>query len=254
MKLLFTVCGRAGSSGVKSKNIRPFLGVPLFEYTLAAISSFIESNKEKYEDIFCVVSTDSENFIEQVKARENKKFYIINRNAELSLNATPKMHVIKDALETVEKKSGQKFDLIIDLDITSPIRTIKDIQDAIDKKIGNVKTDVVFSVTDARRNPYFNMVKQDGLFVTKVIDNSYTARQQAPKVFDMNASIYVYGRSFLLSGVKSPLDGRADIIEMPDTGVLDIDSERDFELMQVIAKWVFDNNIEYRASLQNLKK
>ena len=54
----------------------------------------------------------------------------------------------------------------------------------------------------------------------------------------MNASLYAYSPEFLKSG-KGVLDGYCECIEMYDTGVLDLDHENDFELMEVIAKYLF---------------
>ena len=64
--------------------------------------------------------------------------------------------------------------------------------------------------------------------------SNFTARQQAPEIYDMNASLYAYSPEFLKSG-KGVLDGYCECIEMYDTGVLDLDHEIDFELMEVIA-------------------
>ena len=57
MSILFTVCGRAGSKGIKEKNVRPFLKYPLPYYTLSAIELFCAGKDLDYD---IVVSTDSE--------------------------------------------------------------------------------------------------------------------------------------------------------------------------------------------------
>ncbi len=245
MNILFTVCGREGSKGVKNKNIRKFLGVPLFEYTLSSINLYKDRNSQKFQNIHTAMSTDSREFIEMISARKSNEFHIINRNTALAEDNTPKMYAIKDALEKSEIISSLKYDIIVDLDITSPIRTITDIENAVNKEVQSNDYDVVFSVTDARRNPYFNMVIEEDKYVKKVLESNYTARQQAPVMYDMNASIYAYKREFLLSEVKSPLEGKAGMIEMLDTGIIDIDSDNDFNLMEVIANWIIDNKKDY---------
>jgi CMP-N,N'-diacetyllegionaminic acid synthase len=250
MNILFTVCGRGGSKGVKSKNIKNFLGVPLFEYTLSSINLYKEKNIKKFDNIHTAISTDSSEFIEFINSRESNNFHIINRSIDLAEDSTPKMYAIKDALEKSEIISGLKYDVIVDLDITSPIRTIKDIEDVVNKEIENNDYDVVFSVTDSRRNPYFNMVVEEGKYVKKVLESNYTARQQAPIMYDMNASIYAYSRKFLLSGSNSPLEGKAGMTEMMNTGIIDIDSDNDFNLMEVIAKWIMENKEEYKYLIE----
>ena len=85
----------------------------------------------------------------------------------------------------------------------------------------------------------------------KVIDSNFTARQQAPEVFDMNASIYAYSPEYLRTG-KGVLDGYCEVIEMYDTGILDLDHENDFELMEVIAEYLFDKNPQFKEIRDNI--
>ena len=245
MNVLFTVCGRGGSKGVKNKNIRPFLGTPLFAYTFKAIRLYIQHYQSEEERYDVVLSTDSEDFIRMTQSELG--LIIRRRSADLAQDTTPKMPVIFDALQYVTEQTGRDYAYVIDLDITSPIRTVQDIRNAFEKKLARPDVDVVFSVVHARRNPYFNMVQQEGAFYKKALDSEYTARQQAPTLYDMNASIYVYNSAFLASGVKSPLSGKADAVLMRDTGVIDIDSEEDFELMEIVAEHLKKTNEGYGA-------
>jgi CMP-N,N'-diacetyllegionaminic acid synthase len=245
MNILFTICGRAGSKGFKNKNLKSFLGKPLVYYTMIAIDLYIERYNIS-DTIHKCLNTDSKELIDLV-AKRDTDYFIINRNEELSGDTVAKMAVIKDCLARADDYYNISHDMIIDLDITSPLRTVEDIHIAIEKKKDSKKTDIVFSVTNSRRNPYFNMVQQnaDGA-VNKICESNYTARQQAPEVFDMNASIYVYESSFLNYNVTNRLfDGKCDIIKMFDTAVLDIDSEEDFIMMEIIAKYIFEKKIEF---------
>ena len=98
--------------------------------------------------------------------------------------------------------------------------------------------DVVFSVVEARRNPWFNMVREKGDgTVSLVIPSTYSARQQTPLVYDMNASLYAYRPDFLRSS-KHLMQGRCGITVMEDTGVLDLDRENDFTLMEAVARYM----------------
>lgn len=244
MNGLFSVCGRGGSKGVKDKNIRPFLGAPLYAHTLRAIELYIGRYQGEGEDYGIVVSTDSQPILRDLGGREN--CLLRNRPENLAQDDTPKMPVIWDALQYAEEKNGRKYDYVIDLDITSPLRRVRDIRGAYEKKRERVDAQVVYSVTHSRRSPYFNMVKQKGDFYSTVIPSDAVVRQQAPSCYDMNASIYVYDREFLASGAKTPLQGRGDIILMRDTGVIDIDSEEDFQMMEWIAERLMSGDGEYR--------
>ncbi|MGH4120713.1 acylneuraminate cytidylyltransferase family protein [Clostridium sp.] len=241
MNILITICGRAGSKGVKNKNFRDFLGIPLVNYTIVAAELFKKRNPSYGIDIS--INTDSHDLLNMFK--ENSDVVCIERPEELATDNSPKVPVIRYSLNYAEKKLNKKYDFVIDLDITSPLRKSEDIENALNSAIANSKIDVVFSAVHSRRNPYFNMVeKRDGK-IQKIISSDFVARQQAPQVYDMNASIYCYRRDSLLNILKnSPLEGNYDIIIMKDTAVLDIDSEEDHELMEILAEHFFKSEFE----------
>ncbi len=252
MNILFTVCGRAGSKGCKNKNIKEFLGEPLLYYTLSAIDLFIKKNKNNYKNINVCVNSDSTELLELAK-KTNIDISLINREESLAKDNTPKTDVIMSSVEYCENANDIKYDIVVDLDITSPLRTLSDIENAINRKLKNKDNKVVFSVVEARRNPYFNMVMNDNGNYKLVIDSTYVTRQEAPMVYDMNASIYAYERKYLTEGETEKIfEGPCGIIEMIDTGILDIDSEKDFELMQVIAKHFFELNKELNEIRENI--
>ncbi|MEY8338964.1 acylneuraminate cytidylyltransferase family protein [Lachnospiraceae bacterium 62-35] len=250
MNILFTVCGRKGSKGIKNKNIREFLGYPLPYYTLSAIDLFKGIHEELKTDI--VVNTDSEELISIMQQNPFFEIDTIVREAALSGDMVAKTAVIYDCLDKMQRQKKVEYDVVVDLDITSPIRTVPDIECMIDT---HVKTgaDVTTSVTDSRRNPYFNMVKRTEKGFKRVVESNFTTRQQAPEIFDMNASMYAYTPDFLKTG-KGVLDGYCECIHMFDTGILDLDHENDFELMQVIAEYIFRQKPEFGLIQDNIKK
>lgn len=235
MQILFTICGRAGSKGVKGKNVKLFCGKPIVYYTLEIYKKYRDKHKE--HGICLAVNTDSELLKQQV-TQFGIDCVMVNRKEELAGDVVAKADVIRDTLEQVEKKYDQKFDLVVDLDITSPLRTLKDVEGIVELVFDNTECNYAYSVVEARRSPYFNVVNQkDNGFFDRVIPTDFTARQQLPKCFDMNASIYVFEREYLFD--LKP-ERRALIWKMQDTGVLDIDSEQDFEIMQLIVKYLWE--------------
>jgi len=240
MNLLFTLCGRAGSKGFKNKNLKNFLEIPLVYYSLAAIELFIDESTQKNYHIDTVLNTDSKELIQLSEQQNIVELSVIRRNTFLGGDTIPKVSVIKDCLTQMEEQNQIQYDVVIDLDLTSPLRTTADIQRALEEKIKRTDVDVVYSVTESRRNPYFNMVKQENGYFCKAIPSEYTARQQAPLFYDMNASIYVYS-TYALKNKQDNIffNSNCDAIVMKDTGILDIDSEQDFELLQVIAQYFF---------------
>ena len=194
-KLLITICGRAGSKGFRNKNLKTFCGLPLVYYTLSAAQMFLAANPQVKADI--CLNTDSEDLARLVADKYPEVVYL-PRGEALGGDTVPKMAVFQDSLARMEQARGEAYDFVMDLDITSPLRTAKDVESAYRLKASRADLDLVFSVTDSRRNPCFNMVRDCGDHVEKGIDNAtYTARQQAPVFYDVNASIYVFARDFL---------------------------------------------------------
>lgn len=253
MNILFTLCGRAGSKGFKNKNLKMFIDVPLVYYSIAAIKGYMDL-QDGTDLIDVVLNTDSSELIHIVREQNIVDIDVIERDDSLGGDSVPKVSVIFDCLSKMEARNNVLYDIVVDLDITSPLRTIIDVKNAIEKKRSRKDTDVVYSVTGSRRNPYFNIVKEDGDFFCKAIASNYTARQQAPVFYDMNASIYAYSVDALKNKEHATFfNDKCDAIIMKDTGVLDIDSEEDFELMQVIAKYLFDNDVDF-ASVREIAK
>lgn len=255
MNILFTLCGRAGSKGVKGKNARDFLDIPLVWYSMANIAMYIEKYASKEDNVKVVLNTDSESLMELVKKVKALPVTILRRDESLAGDRVPKVAVILDCLNRGEKEFGCKFDMVVDLDITSPLRTVEDVKNAIDRKAQRSEVDVVYSVAHSRRNPYFNMVKEENGFFCKAIPSNFTTRQEAPVFYDMNASIYAYSPKTLREKEQATFfNSGCDAVVMFDTGILDIDSEEDYELMQVIAKYMFEKKEEFKAVFNTVKQ
>ncbi len=239
MNILFTLCGRAGSKGVKGKNARDFLDIPLVWYSLANIALYLERYASG-DTVQIVLNTDSEPLKELVHRVSSVPVTIQHRDVGLAGDRVPKVAVILDCLVRAEETFGIAFDMVVDLDITSPLRTVEDVRNAIVRKMQRPETDVVFSVAPSRRNPYFNMVREEEGFFCKAIPSCFTTRQEAPVFYDMNASIYAYSPQALRTKEQATFfNSHCDAVVMFDTGILDIDSEEDYDLMQVIASYLF---------------
>ena len=148
------------------------------------------------------------------------------------------MPAIKHAFLESEKFFGEKFDLCVDLDVTSPLRSIDDVKKSISKFI-SAKADVLFSVCEAKKTPYFNMVefknKQIKL-VKKYKKFNPVRRQDAPKVYEMNASIYIFKRKFLLNNDQNLFTKKTSVYLMPQNRSIDIDNNFDFNLVKLLVE------------------
>ena len=226
MKRLCTICARGGSKGVPNKNIRPIGGKPLIVHSvLQAQSSGL------FEAI--AVSSDSPEILDI-----SKKFgvdYSIFRPQELATDSAPKLPAIQHCVNEVERISGENFDVIVDLDVTSPLRLTKDIEGAVrlleEKNVSNVITGC-----PARRSPYFNLVERDEddyVRLSKPPEQIITRRQDTPECFDMNASIYVWKREGLI-GSESIFNADTLLFVMPEERSIDVDHEWEFEYVEFL--------------------
>lgn len=228
MNILCTICARGGSKGVKNKNIRPFLEKPLIAQTLQqALAS----------SIFSAVSVSSDSAEILAVAQNYGAHFQIQRPPELATDTAAKIPAIRHALEDTEKQSGQRYDILVDLDCSSPLRSVQDIVTCVNL-LKERKASNVITAMPARRSPYFNMVEvsEDGIpFLVKKLDTPVGRRQDAPAVYDMNASIYVWQREVLLRENTLFLPTTA-LYVMPEERSWDIDSETDFEFVEFLAR------------------
>lgn len=239
LNVLITICGRAGSKGFKNKNLKTFLGEPLVYYTASIAENFKLRMQKTCNTTICL-NTDSTELQKIVKVKY-KDIKIINRSEELCGDKVPKSAVWRNSINLLESKMNINFDYVIDLDITSPLRQIDDVVNAFNLKINNPQYQMIYSVCESRRNPYFNMVKIENGFASTFHPTNFTTRQEAPPVYDMNASIYIMDASAIRNDIDDQIfaASKMGIYKMYDTAILDIDSEHDFELMEVVAKHLF---------------
>ena len=225
MKVLCTICARKGSKGVPNKNVKEILGKPLIAFS---IEQALESNL--FDKI--VVSTDSEE-IKKIAKKYGAKCWF-SRPAELCEDDSAKLPAIQHALRESEKKFNCKFDQIIDLDVTSPLRNVQDIRKAYNILLKD-GLDNLITVTRSGRNPYFNMIeiKNGKVELSKKLKSTPVSRQQAPQVFDMNASIYIWSRDFLIKE-DDLFSGKLRFYEMPEDRSIDIDSPLDWEIVKML--------------------
>ena len=227
MNLLITLCARGGSKGIPGKNIKVLNGQPLIGYSIKIAKKF---GGEYNADI--TLSTDDPQ-IKEV-AGEFGLTTSYNRPEQLSTDTVGKIETIKDILLFEEKSRNKKYDYILDLDVTSPMRTIEDLRTAFELLKKSPTALNLFSVNHAARNPYFNMVeKKDNGFYGLVKKGEFLTRQSAPHVYDLNASFYFYTRDFYTRNITSAITESSLIYLMPHI-CFDLDHIIDFEFMEYL--------------------
>lgn len=224
-KVVCIIPARGGSKGLKGKNIKELLGKPLIAYSIE------QAKQSKYIDRIIVSTEDSA--IAEVSKEYGAEVPFI-RPAELATDESGVIGVLLHAVEWFEN-SNYDFQILVLLHTTTPLRKTEDIDNSIEL-LAETKADSVFSVAEAYRNPYFNMVEidKDGK-VHLIKEGSFVTRQSAPPVFDMNASIYVWWKDVLKKQKKTILDG-SKIYLMPRERSVDIDDIMDFSIAEMLLK------------------
>lgn len=230
MNILVTICARGGSKGIPGKNIKPLAGKPLIGYSIEMAKTFAS----KYNaDI--ALSTDGADI--RATAANLGLHSSYERPAALASDTAGKIAAIRDLLEYEEARNGRRYDYLLDLDVTSPLRTLEDIERAFELIKGNEQALTLFSVNNAARNPYFNMVEEQANGFVDVVKRlpggAVLSRQQAPNVYDINGSLYWYRRAFFDSGLTSVTTNRS-LVYVMDHLCFDLDHPIDFEFMEYL--------------------
>jgi N-acylneuraminate cytidylyltransferase/CMP-N,N'-diacetyllegionaminic acid synthase len=228
MRSLCTICARGGSKGLVGKNARDLLGKPLLAWTI---------DQARQTGLFEAIafSSDSDELLQAaLKAGAD---IAVKRPDVMATDTAPKLPAIRHCLEEAIVRTGNTPDIFVDLDVTSPLRLPSDITGAVEmlEKTGARN---VITGAPARRSPYFNLVEAsaDGTVVlSKTMNPPVVRRQDAPRCFDMNASIYAWRvAAFLENPAVFYSDTR--LFEMPEERSIDIDSDLDFTLVELLLR------------------
>jgi CMP-N-acetylneuraminic acid synthetase len=231
MNILITICARDGSKGVPKKNFRLFFGKPLIFYTMRFATDFKQEFKETYS-IDVVVSSNSR----EIKAIVDEFGLLdyIDRPEAMSQDDSAKIPVIRHATECMERIYHKKYEYVIDLDVTAPLRVKSELNSIITKAIEK-NSKVIMTAVKSRRNPYFNMVELNNGLATKVKPSEYYYRQAAPPSFDLSPSIYLFHRDTLVNKLQANVfEVDCEIFEITDRYVIDIDNQMDFTVLETL--------------------
>lgn len=238
MKILITLCARGGSKGIPQKNIKLLNGIPLIEYSFRIAQNIVSI----YNDSIIELSTDDEDILSTAKKIGLTTNY--RRPEYLATDSAGKVDAIKDLLKFSESEYQTKFDFILDLDVSSPLRTTKDILEAFSIIKQNSDALTLFSVNKANKNPYFNMVEKsdDGFYqLSKRSATTTLSRQTAPNVYELNASFYIYNRKYFDLNLNGVITNKSLIYNMNHI-CFDLDHLIDFEFMEFL---MANNKLEF---------
>ena len=221
-KICAIITARAGSKGIKDKNIYPIKGKPLINYTIEA------ALKSKYlDDVYC--TTDGLNIKETCLQAGCK---VIDRPAELALDTSKSIDCIVHAIDEI-KKQGKDFDYILQLQPTSPLRQASHIdgiiQECIDKGL-----DQMLSVHQVEYNPILVRFQNDEKLTNILNRGSTVRRQDMPKTVYVNGMLYLSKTELLTS--ETSLNDIPFGFEVDPHYALDINDMYDIELAEIMLK------------------
>ncbi len=220
-KLPVIIPARAGSKGIKGKNIIDFCGKPLIAWSITqAISSESVSN--------VYVSTNGED-IAEISEKYGAK--IIWRPDELATDTSGSEEALMHAIKKIEK--NEDFESVIFLQATSPIRRINDIDNAVSVYIDG-QYDSLFSMAVLEDYCLWKG-EGDNLHSFSYDYKNRGRRQERELLYLENGSIYVFKKEIFFME-NNRLGGAIGMYEMPFECSYEIDSIKDIEVCELFMR------------------
>jgi N-acylneuraminate cytidylyltransferase len=226
MKTVAFIFARGGSKGLPGKNTRTIGGKPMIAWSIEQALAV-----RRIERV--IVSTDSDEIATISKQYGAEVPFI--RPAHLATDSSPEVLSWRHGLEYLKETTGSMPEVMVSLPATAPLRSITDINNCLDEYEKNL-SDVVITVSDSHRSPYFNMVRQnsDGTYgLVNPPASAINRRQDAPVVYDMATVCYVVNSEFIMSH-ESIFEGRVSAIHVPIDRAIDVDTLLDFQIAEML--------------------
>ena len=221
-KVLAVVPARGGSKGIKRKNTYPVMGIPLINYTDEVVIScdWID---------YAVVSTD-----DQQTGMVSKLNFDFVRPSELSGDKVGDFPVVEHALIESERRCGEKFDIILLLQPTSPLRTEADLLEAVLKLIrGNFDSIMTVSETDTKGHPFKQFVIENNDIKHWAEEGAnVVARQELSKTYHKNGIVYAFTRNCIIK--QKTIFGKKHTYQITERPVVNIDTIEDINYLEYL--------------------
>lgn len=227
--ILAITLARGGSKAIKNKNIKKINGKPLIFYTIS------EAKKSKYISDY-IVSTDSTKIAKISKAYGAIIPFL--RPKKLSTDKASSVDALIHATRYMEKINNKKYDYVIELMCTNPLKKVKDI-DSIIKKIKKYKCDSVIAVNRVLDNHPARIKKIiKGKIINFCINEKAESRRQdlKPYAYVRSGSIYALNRDYLINKRKRYGSKKSFAYILPPERSINIDQEIDFYIAEKLLK------------------
>lgn len=224
MDIVAFIFARGGSKGLPGKNTRPLLGISLLERAVAHAQAVKRIQR-------VVVSTDSLEIADLARRAGAEVPFM--RPAELAKDDSAEWLAWRHALQFLQTTEGRMPRVMVSIPTTAPLRLPQDVDQCLDT-FEQGDCDCVVTVSDAHRNPYFNMVLLNNTGHASIVISpplNVSRRQDAPVIFDMATVAYVASTEFVMRA-QGIFEGRVKTVRIPQHRAIDIDTLRDFELAE----------------------
>lgn len=230
-KSVAIIPARTNSQGIINKNIKEFAGIPLIAHTIKHAQ---ESNL--FQDI--IVSTDSEEYMEIAKKHGASVPFL--RPPHLARYTVPTSEVTLHVLQTLQQQ-GIKYNSFAVLQPTSPLRTMKNLQESYSMLIEK-NADIIISVCRAHHHPqWFNTLPENlslNGFISKEIRNK--PRQQLKTYYSIHGAIF-WAQTDAYLAKQDPYDMNTYAYIMSQEESVDIDTINEFILAETIYNTLIKN-------------
>lgn len=223
-KILAVIPARGGSRSIPKKNIRIICGKPMIAYAIEACLKCGKVDKT-------IVSTDSD---EIAKISEKFGAQVIRRPEEFARDDSPTIDAVRHALQELKEKEKYEPDAVLLLQPVTPLRTVEDIENAVELFEKNKGRSVV-SVSRAGKTPYVSLTIEKGLIKPFLGRDTFVnkRRQELPEAFFVNGAIYLIRVEDMLKHNNFFGESTVPYI-MPAERGIDIDEETDFIIAECL--------------------
>ncbi|MHC1682813.1 MAG: acylneuraminate cytidylyltransferase family protein [Clostridiaceae bacterium] len=224
--ILAIIPARGGSKGIPRKNIKLFNNKPLISFTIE------EAKKSKYINRVIVSTEDRE--IAEISKNYGAEVPFL-RPKELAEDNSPGIDHIIYCIKWLKNNENYLPNFICILQCTSPLRKVKQIDEAIEILLDK-DIDTVVSICESEVSPYW-MKKLDNNKLKDFLDNIplYTNRQALPIVYRLNGAIYLCKTELLLKTLSFYNENTVPYI-MNRVSSVDIDDLIDFKFAEFLIK------------------
>lgn len=220
------IFARGGSKGIPGKNLRSLAGKPLLVHAIRCAQGCHSLER-------VVVSTDCPKIAEVALAHGAEVPFL--RPPELASDEAPERLAWRHAIHEVEACDKNRVDVLVSIPPTCPLRLPEDIDHCVESLLES-DADIMLTATQIDNNPYFNMITQDDQGRAHLVlapEGEVLRRQDAPQVHGLTAVAYAARRDALFT-YDTIFQSRASAVLIPPERAIDIDSELDLSLAELI--------------------